>query len=208
MRITFLSTAVTFAFCLLTPAHAQSSPLELQAGLGYARAFDGGGPSFAAAVERPLSAETSRLQHALGASFWYSQLSIGSRPSSSDQRHMTGLGLRYQMELSSGRTHPFLAVPLQVLRSSIPTVATLQGASASLSRVPDVGPRLPVEDRMGSEWGWGTGVELGVRLGLSSQLTAQTSILGLYQRIYDSGSRNGAWTIHGGISYQPGHRSD
>ena len=61
---------------------------------------------------------------------------------------------------------------------------------------------------MGSEWGWGTGVELGVRLGLSSQLTAQTSVLGLYQQIYESGNRNGAWTIDGGISYQPGHRSD
>ena len=126
MRITPLSTVIIFAVCLANPALAQSSPLELQAGLGYAHAFDGGGPSFAAAVERPLSAETSRLQHASGASFWYSQLSIGSRPGSSDQRHMTGLGLRYQMELSSGQTHPFLAVPLQVLRSSIPTVPTLQ----------------------------------------------------------------------------------
>ena len=66
-----------------------------------------------------------------------------------------------------------------------------------------MGPPTPVEDRMGSEWGWGTGLEAGFRIGLSPQLSAQASAQGLYQRIYESGTRNGAWTIHGGITYQP-----
>jgi hypothetical protein len=203
VRVTSGSIAFILAVGLVGRAAAQSA-LEIQAGLGYARAFDGGGPSFAAALERPLSRQTSKLQHALGGSFWYSQLSIGSRPSSSVQRHMTGVGVRYQVELRAGRAHPFLAVPLQVLRSSIPTEPTLQAANASISRVPNPGPVLPVEDRIGSEWGWGTGIEMGLRLGLSSQLTAQTSVLGLYHRIYEAGNRNSAWTIQGGISYQLG----
>jgi hypothetical protein len=118
-------------------------------------------------------------------------------------RDLMGLGLRYLLQLRAGRVRPFVAVPLQVLRSNIPARATLQSASLSVSGIPDLGPPTPVEDRMGSEWGWGTGLEVGFRVGLSPQLSAQTSAQGLYQRIYESGTRNGAWTIHGGITYQP-----
>ena len=196
LSIVLIST-LTFASSLT----AQTSGLELQAGLGYARAFDGGGPSFTAAVERPLSAPTSILQHALGGGLWYSHMSIASGYSAG--RDLMGLGLRYLLQLRAGRARPFLAVPLQVLRSNIPARATLQSASLSVSGIPDLGPPTPVEDRMGSEWGWGTGLEAGLRIGLSPRLSAQTSVQGLYQRIYESGTRNGAWTIHGGITYQP-----
>jgi hypothetical protein len=118
-------------------------------------------------------------------------------------RDLMGLGLRYQLQLRAGGVRPFVAVPLQVLRSSIPARATLQSASLSVSGIPDLGPPTPVEDRMGAEWGWGTGLEAGFQIGLSPQLSAQASAQGLYQRIYESGTRNGAWTIHGGITYQP-----
>jgi len=201
MRAALLSIVLTSSLSFGSPVTAQTSSLELQAGLGYARAFDGGGPSFIAAVERPLSATTSTLQHALGGGLWYSHMSIASGYTAG--RDLMGLGLRYQLQLRAGRVRPFVAVPLQVLRSNIPARATLQSASLSVSGIPDLGPPTPVEDRMGSEWGWGTGLEAGFRIGLSPQLSAQASAQGLYQRIYESGTRNGAWTIHGGITYQP-----
>jgi hypothetical protein len=203
MRAALLSITITSALTFVSPVAAQHSSLELQAGLGYASAFDGGGVSFAAAVERPLSSSTSKLQHALGGSIWYSQMSIASFPESSNDRHLTGLGIRYQMELKAGRARPFVAVPVQLLRSDVPDRSDLVAASLSVAGIPNPGAPTPVEDRVGTEWGWGTGLELGFRLGLSPQLSAQTSVQGLYQRIYESGTRNGAWSIHGGITYQP-----
>jgi hypothetical protein len=182
---------------------AQTPRLEIQAGVGYARAFDGGGLSFVAALERPLSAPTSRAQHALGASLWHSRMSLGSAPTSSLDRHLTGLGIRYQLELRTccGHARPFFAVPIQVLRSNIPDRATLQGANLSITGVPDPGLPTPIEDRMGAEWGWGTGAEVGFRVGVSGQLSAQTSVQGLYHQIYESGTRNYAWSWHAGLSY-------
>jgi hypothetical protein len=204
MRAALLSIALSSTVTFVSSASAQTAGLELQAGLGYARAFDGGGPSFAAALEHPLSAPTSRVQHALGGSLWYSHMSIASGYTAG--RHLMGVGMRYQLEL--GRccrsVRPFLAVPVQVLHSNIPERADLQGANLLISGIPDPGLPTPVEDRMGDEWGWGTGLEVGFRIGLSQQLSAQTSVQGLYHRIYESGTRNGAWTIHGGITYQPG----
>lgn len=200
MRAALLSIVLTSSISFISPVTAQTSGLELQAGLGYARAFDGGGLSLAAALERPLSAPTSSVQHALGGSLWYSHMSIASGYTAG--RDLMGLGLRYQLQLGAGRVRPFVAVPLQVLLSNIPVSATL--ASLSVGGIPDLGPPTPVEDRMGSEWGWGTGLEVGFRIGLSQNLSAQTSVQGLYHRIYESSTRNTAWTIHGGITYQPG----
>jgi hypothetical protein len=207
MRAALLATALMSAVASVSPAPAQSSGLELQAGVGYARAFNGGGVSFAAAVEHPLSTSAKKIQHALGGSLWYSEMSVGSAPGSSIQRHLVGLGVRYQLELRARHARPFLAVPLQVLRSDIEDRATLQPGSLLVVGIPETGPPTPVEDEVGSDWGWGTGLEIGVRIGLSEQLSAQTSVQGLYQRIYESGTRNGAWLIHGGITYQPGRSS-
>jgi hypothetical protein len=204
MRAVLLSIVFTSSLSFISPVTAQTSGLELQAGLGYARAFDGGGLSLAAALERPLSAPTSRVQHALGGSLWYSHMSIASGYTAG--RNLMGLGLRYQLELGTCCSHarPFLAVPFQVLRSDIPSRLTLQSANLLVSGIPDPGSPTPVEDRMGSDWGWGAGLELGFRIGLSQDLSAQTSVQGLYHRIYESSTRNTAWTIHGGITYQPG----
>jgi hypothetical protein len=206
MRAALLSIVLISTSMFVSSITAQTSGHELQAGLGNARAFDGGGLSFAAAVERPLSASSSRVQHALGGSLWYSNMSIGSAPNTSRERHLMGIGMRYQLDLRTccGPVRPFLAVPLQVLRSDVPSRATLQSANLLLTGIPDPGPPTPVEDRMGDDWGWGTGLEVGFRIGLSPGLSAQTSVQGLYHRIYESSTRNTAWTIHGGITYQPG----
>ena len=204
MRPALLSIALIISPWLVSPATAQTTGLEVQAGLGYARAFDGGGLSLAAALERPLSAPTSKFQHALGGSLWYSHMSLASGYTAG--RHLMGIGLRYQLELGAccGHARPFLAVPLQVLRSNVPSRPTLQSAGLLMTGIPDPGGPTPVEDRMGAEWGWGTGLELGFRLDLSQELSFQTSVQGLYHRIYESGTQNGAWTIHGGITYHPG----
>jgi hypothetical protein len=206
MRAALLSIVLISSISFASAASAQTSGLELQAALGYARAFDGGGLSIAAAVQHPLSAPTNRVQHALGGSLWYSHMSIGSGYTAG--RNLIGVGMRYQLELRTccGHARPFFAVPLQVLRSDVPSRPTLQAANLLLTGVPDPGPSTPVEDRMGAEWGWGTGLEAGFRIGLSPELSAQTSVQGLYHRIYESGTRNTAWTIHGGITYQPGRR--
>jgi hypothetical protein len=189
-----------------SPALTQSPKIEFQAGLGYARVFDGGGISFAAAVERHLSSAERAIQQALGGSFWYAHTAIGSAPDDPDGRHITGLGLRYQLEL--GRccrsVRPFLAVPVQVLRSSIPDRNVIVSPQLQALVVPEPGSPRPVEDLVGSEWGWGAGVELGMRVGLGQQVSAQTSVHGLYQDIYTSGTRHGAWSWHAGLTYQWG----
>jgi hypothetical protein len=180
----------------------QAPAVELQAGVGYARLFDAGGISFAAAVDRHLSPASKKWQHALGGSLWYAHTGIASAPNDPEGRHVLGLGVRYQLGLLGAKSfRPFLAVPLQLLHSSIPDRTTLQSTSLLLQGVPDPGPSRPVEDHIGGEWGWGTGLELGFRIGVSKDLSAQTSVQALYQDIYESGSRHGAWNWHAGLSY-------
>jgi hypothetical protein len=185
---------------------AQARGVEVQAGLGYAKVFNGGGVSLAAVVERPLVSPTKPLQHALGLSFWYARTKIASTPDDSRGRNLVGLGLRYQLGLQSccGSIQPFLAVPLQLLRSSIEDRATLVTVSANSHGVPQPPPDPPAEDRVGAAWGWGTGLELGVRLGIDENLSAHTSVQGLYQDIYADGTSNGAWNWHAGLRYQFG----
>jgi hypothetical protein len=193
LLLIFLST-----ISLSTRIQAQSSRLELQAGLGYARVFDAGGLSFSAALERSLSPTLSRLQHGVGGSFWYAHTGIASAPNDPEGRHLLGLGVRYQMLIRpSGSFRPFLAVPLQILHSQIPDRDMLLLSA----RVPEPPPARPVEDQIGGAWGWGTGLELGFRLGTGKRLSAQTSVQAMYQDIYGSSSRNGAWSWHAGITY-------
>jgi hypothetical protein len=186
-------------------ATAQSPAVKLQAGLGYARAFDGGGISLTAAVERPLSAQTSKVQHGLGGGLWYARTDVRSNPG---QREILGLGMRYQLELgpTARGAKLFLAVPVEVLLSHVPDFAALQGASALASAVPEPGPPAPIENRVGSEWGWGAGLELGVRGRVAQRLSAYTSVQGLYQDIYGAGARGTVWNWHAGITFGMGSR--
>jgi hypothetical protein len=204
MRATPILLAVLSAAGFNSPALPQSSEIELQAGLGYARVFGGGGISFAAVVERPLSSATSSLRHALGGSLWYAHTSIASAPDDPEGRDITGLGLRYQLELGRSSVRPFVAVPVQLLRSNIPDRITILSAQLQTYGVPEPESPRPVEDVIGTDWGWGAGVELGLRAGLTGQLSAQTSVHALYQDIYSSGTRHGAWNWHAGLTYQLG----
>ncbi|HEY9014863.1 MAG TPA: hypothetical protein VIM84_07360, partial [Gemmatimonadales bacterium] len=187
---------VAVALGLPSQIHAQASVYELQAGLGYARLFDAGGISFAAAVDRSLSAASSQVHHAVGGSFWYARTAIATRPDAPDDRRTLGLGARYQLSLGSSRgLSPFLAVPLQFLYSNIPDRADLVGAQL-VEGVPEPPPPIPEEDTNGGAVGWGTGLELGFRLRMGDRLSGQTSVQGLYQDIYDASSSHGAWTWH------------
>jgi hypothetical protein len=202
MRATLLS---VISLTLLVPSRilAQSPTLDLQAGLGYARVFDAGGISFSAALDRALSAPQSSFQQALGGSLWYAHTGIASVPNDPEGRNLYGVGVRYRVAFRPSQSfRPFLAVPLELLHSSIPDRDAL--VSAALGRVPEPPGERPVEDMIGSEWGWGTGLEAGFRVGTGERLSAQTSVQVLYQKIYDSGTRNGAWSWHAGLSYALG----
>jgi hypothetical protein len=192
LLLIFLST-----ISLSTGIQAQSSRLELQAALGYAHVFDAGGISFAAALERSLSPAPSRVQHGLGGSLWYAHTGIASSPNDPEGRHLLGLGVRYQVLIRPSKSfRPFLAVPVQILHSQIPDRVMLLSA-----RVPEPPPARPVEDVIGGAWGWGTGLELGFRLGSGKRLNAHTSVQAMYQDIYGSSSRHGAWIWHAGVTY-------
>jgi hypothetical protein len=202
MRSALLS---VFSFMMLLPSGipAQTPTLELQAGLGYARVFNAGGISFSAALDRSLSGIHSRLQQALGGSVWYAHTGIASAPDDPEGRDLYGIGLRYRIAFRPSQSfRPFLAVPVELLHSSIADRDDL--VSAALGRVPEPPAARPVEDLVGGEWGWGTGLEAGFRVGSGERLSAQTSVQVLYQDIYDSGTRKGAWNWHAGVSYALG----
>lgn len=197
MRAILLVLSCTALFSAEIRAQAE---FELQAGIGYARVFDGGGISLTAALDRSLSSPSARLQHRLGGGLWYAHTSIASEPEDSRGRNLYGVGVRYQLALVNAASfRPYLAVPLQVLLSSIPDRSTLQ-PTFSGAGIPDPGPPAPIEDRVGGEFGWGTGLELGFRVG-SGALSGHTSVQALYQDIYGNGSRHGAWNWHAGVSY-------
>ena len=181
---------------------AQARTYEIQAGLGYARMFDAGGISLSAALERFLSPPDAGLQHALGGAFWYAHTGIASSPDDPEGRHIVGLGARYRLTFGrAGSFRPFLAVPVELLHSKIPDRATLQAAALLVQGVPEPAPPTPMEDRIGADWGWGTGLELGFRVAVGERLSGQTSVQALYQDIYASQTSNSAWNWHAGLSY-------
>jgi hypothetical protein len=171
--------------------------------LGYARVFDAGGISLSAALERFLSSPDAGLQHALGGGLWYAHTGIASAPDDPEGRHIVGLGARYRLTLARGGSsvRPFLAVPVELLHSKIPDRAMLQAASLLVHGVPEPPPPTPAEDRIGAEWGWGTGLELGLRVAVGERLSGQTSVQALYQDIYASQTSHSAWNWHAGLSY-------
>jgi hypothetical protein len=199
MRVALLSTFI-FVGAAQSQIQAQT-PVQLQAGLGYARLFDAGGISFAAGVDRFLTPPSTRLQHAVGGSFWYARTGIASRSDDSEGRQVVGIGVRYQLALRSSESfRPFVGIPVQILYSNIPDQTDLTTASLTLG-IPEPPPARPAEDAAGGELGWGTGIELGMGVGLGGRLRGQTSVQVMYQDLYGPGSSHGAWNWHAGISY-------
>ncbi len=183
---------------------AQTLAPDLQAGIGYARAFDAGGYSLLATLDQPLSSTSSSVRQALGGGIWYAHTGLASVPESPDvDRDLVGIGLRYSLGFLPSRSlRPFVAVPIEVLHSQVTDhriFADLR--SGAVFDVPELPPPPPVEDQVGGEWGWGTGLEMGLRLAASKRVSAQTSVQVLYQNIYGSDSRNGAWNWHAGMTY-------
>ncbi len=182
------------------PAAAQ----EVHAGVGYAHIFRAGGFSFATGYLQQLSGVTSPLQQRVGADFWYANPDVASQTSGNAARSLIGLGARYEIEVSGccGRFHPLIALPVHVLHSSVPVqTVDVPTLDAALLLVPGPLAALPVEDRSGSAWGWGAGVELGLRVSVGAQWNLQTSGTAMYQDIYARSTTNGAWTWHLGLSY-------
>jgi hypothetical protein len=132
------------------------------------------------------------------------QTDIASNAQSSDpsKRDLLGLGVRYRLgwQQCCGSLHPFLAVPVQVLHSSIQDTSSIVAELASHS-VPTPPPEVPSQDQPGSAWGWGAGLELGLGLALADNLSGQTGLQGIYHDIYSGVSSHTAWTWHLGLSY-------
>jgi hypothetical protein len=184
------------------PAAAQ----EVHAGLGYAHIFRAGGFSFGAGYLHSLSAPAAPIQQSLGGTFWYANTEIASLGPGAAARELMGLGARYELELTRccGRVHPLLAVPLEVLHSSVPGQVIPAAAVAALQGIPRPGPAIPPEDQGGGAWGWGAGVELGMRLPVGEQWDLQTSGTMMYHDIYAQSTTHDAWIWHLGLSYRFG----
>lgn len=204
MRVTPVVFFIASIACISSSSAAQDlKQLELEAGLGYARVYDGGGLSLSAVLDRPLGSTVDPLHHAVGVSFWYAHTKVSSRSTESVRRDLVGLGVRYRLgwQRCCGALHPFVAVPLQVLRSSIEDVPTLQ-AHIAAHEIPEPPAGIPTENFTGAAWGWGAGLELGLGVRLAEGLNGETRIQGLYHDIYDDASSNTAWTWHTGLSYR------
>jgi hypothetical protein len=206
MRTNLFQPALLAMLSLPVNLAAQTGMVELQAGIGYARLFDGGGFSLALGADRALSSPTRSLQHAVGAGIWYARTTIASDPDDPYGRRMLGLGLRYQLGIGAccRLIHPFVALPVQLLRSNIPDRDFLVPQPA-LSGIPESPAPRPVEDVIGAEWGWGLGLELGLRLHIDDRLGARTSLLGMHHDIYRASTRDNAWSWHAGLSYRLGN---
>jgi hypothetical protein len=190
-----------FLVCAL-PARAQ----EVHADVGYAHIFRAGGFSFATGYLRTLNAPAATARHRVGGEFWYANTDVASRPAGNADRSVVGLGARYEVELAGccGRIHPMAAVPVRLIHSSIPEQISMLPGTASLLLEPRPPTGPPNEDRGGSAWGWGAGVELGVRVLVSPQWNLQTSGTAMYQYVYAGSTTSGAWTWHVGLGYRFG----
>jgi hypothetical protein len=190
---------IVLCLACASPAAAQ----QVHAGVGYAHIFRAGGFSFATGYLQGLGGVTSPLQQRVGADFWYANPDVASRTSGNAARSLVGLGARYEVEVSRccGRFHPLVALPVQVVHSSVPEPIVALASGAALLLVPGPESQLPAEDQSGSAWGWSAGVELGVRVSVGPQWNLQTSGTAMYQDIYAQSTTNGAWTWHLGVSY-------
>ena len=202
MRIRELSIVVVSLACTV-PAHAQ----ELHANVGYAHIFRAGGFSFASGYLHTLGAAEATARQRIGGDFWYANTDVASQPAGNAERSVVGLGARYELELTRccGPVHPIAALPVQLIHSSIPDRTVLlatERPAIDLVPTPIGGP--PAEDLVGSAWGWGAGLELGVRVAVSPQWNVQTSGTAMYQDVYAASTTNGAWTWHVGVSYRFG----
>jgi hypothetical protein len=193
---------VTLLLIGAAPVEAQ----EVHADVGYAHIFRAGGFSFAAGYLRALSPPNAAARHRLGGEFWYANTDVASRPSGNADRSVVGLGARYEVELAGccGKIHPVAAVPVRLIHSSVPGQIKTISEAAPLLLEPRPPTSPPREDQDGSAWGWGAGVELGVRLGLSPQWSLQTSGTAMYQDVYAGSITSGAWTWHVGLGYRFG----
>ncbi|HEY7637159.1 MAG TPA: hypothetical protein VH763_16530 [Gemmatimonadales bacterium] len=185
-----------------TPVYAQ----EVQAAVGYARIFGAGGFSFGLGYLQPLHLGSAPLQQRLGATFWYANTDVASLSSGNAARNLVGIGARYEVEATRccGPVHPLLALPLQILHSSVEDRTVPVQDAIALRLIPEPPSTSSSENRPGSAWGWGAGVELGAEIPLAAQWNLRTTGTAMYQDIYAGSATNGAWLLHVGMTYRFG----
>ena len=193
---------VTLFLVSAVPARAQ----ELHADVGYAHIFRAGGFSFATGYLRGLSAPAAAAQQRVGGNSGtpIPMSRHGPRGMRAAASSGSGRATRSNLRDAVAEIHPVAAVPVRLIHSSIPDQITMLPQTASLLLEPQPPTALPSEDRDGSAWGWGAGVELGVRVVLSPQWNLQTSGTAMYQDVYAGSTTSGAWTWHVGLGYRFG----
>jgi hypothetical protein len=179
---------------------------EVQAGLGYAHIFGAGGFSFALGYLQALNRVSAPVQQRFGGSFWYANTDVASLSPGNSARDMVGLGARYEIEVTRccGSIHPLLALPVQLLHSAVQDLTVPLVDAIAFELIPEPSPNSSSEDRVGSAWGWGAGVELGADVPLGIQWNIRTTGTAMYQDIYAGSSTNGAWVWHLGMTYRFG----
>jgi hypothetical protein len=198
----FRVSLVILCWCCVAPLSAQ----EVQAGLGYAHIFGGGGFSFGLGYLQGLNPAGASVQQRVGASFWYANTDLASDAAGNAGRNLVGLGARYEVEMGRccGPVHPLLAIPVQLIHSSVGE-RVFPTEPLALSAIPEPGPTLSAEE-LTSAWGWGAGVELGAEMPLGAQWNLRTSGTAMYQDIYTESTTNAAWVLHLGATYRFGGR--
>lgn len=181
------SAVVAFIVHLSAPmsATAQDVP-DIRAGIGgsWVRVFDGVGYAVVLDVRWAVPLDLWNADHTVGLQAWYGSSDIATNSGVGERRTLAGVGANWRtsFRLVSGLVRPYVSVPVQYVRSSIPD-PVIPLPQIPLHLLPP--GRTPSQDRPGTASGlavgWGGGCEFwpGQALGIGAGFTL------LYQHLYE-----------------------
>ncbi len=171
---------------VVTELEAQRTDVKVAvtASAVYVRAFGGEGEGVAVEALRMLPFSLLGTQHSFGLSAWYTKADIASGHPFGAQRTLGGVGVRWQaaIETLSGHVRPFLAVPVQLMFSSIPGMGAFPTSFES--------PTVPVADRGHQRTALSTGVGAGLKLNVTSGVGFRIGVERFYHRLFDGDRRS------------------
>ena len=182
-------TTILLLFAAVCPAAAQLEAQRTDVKVAvtgsavYVRAFGGEGEGVAVEALRMLPFSLLGAQHSFGLSAWYTKADIASGHPFGAQRTLGGVGVRWQIAIdTSGHVRPFVAVPVQLMFSSIPGMGAFPTSFGS--------PTVPVADRGHQRTALSTGVGAGLKLNVTSGVGFRIGVERLYHRLFDGDRRS------------------
>ena len=170
---------------VVTELEAQRTDIKVAvtASAVYVRAFGGEGEGVAVEALRMLPVSLLGTQHSFGLSAWVTKADIASGHPFGARRTLGGVGVRWQIaiETLSGHVRPFVAVPVQLMFSSIPDGFFLASFGS---------PTVPVADRGHHRTALSTGVGAGLELNVTSGVGFRIGVERLYHRLFDGDRRS------------------